>query len=87
MYVAATQYIMGIKADLEGLRIDPCIPSEWEGFTAKRRFRGCEYQITVTNTSRSCKGVKEIRVDGRVIDGNVLPVYPAGTSVQVEVVL
>ncbi len=87
MYVAATQYIMGIKADLEGLRIDPCIPSEWEGFTAKRRFRGCEYHITVTNTSRSCKGVKEIRVDGRLIDGNVLPVYPAGTNVQVEVVL
>lgn len=73
MYVAATQYIIGVKPVLEGLSVDPCIPANWEGFTVKRRFRGCVYDITVTNVSKVCKGVKVITVDGEQVAGNVLP--------------
>ncbi|MCL6458992.1 MAG: hypothetical protein K6T85_13380 [Gorillibacterium sp.] len=87
MYVAATQYIMGIKPVLDGLRIDPCIPAEWEGFTVKRRFLGCEYDISIKNTSHVCKGVKEIRVDGKLLSGNVIPVYPNRSAVRVEVMM
>jgi cellobiose phosphorylase len=87
MYIAATQYIMGIKPVLEGLSIDPCIPSEWEGFTVNRRFRGCLYEISVTNSSHSCKGVKEIRVDGQRLEGNIVPAYPEKAMVKVEVIL
>lgn len=87
MYVAATQYIMGIKAELNGLRIDPCIPSDWKGFAVKRLFRGCEYDIKVVNKTGSCKGVKEIRVDGIAIAGQVIIPDPAKTKVMVEVIL
>lgn len=87
MYVAVTQYIMGIKPVLEGLSIDPCIPSGWEGFAAKRTFRGCEYEITVKNAGGVCKGVKEIRVDGERIEGNVVPAFPDRKSVSVTVIM
>jgi cellobiose phosphorylase len=87
MYVAATQYIMGIKPALDGLSIDPCIPSDWEGFSVKRRFRGCVYEIVVKNTSRISKGVKEIRVDGQLIEGNVVPAFPGRSVVRVDVVM
>ncbi|WP_054941915.1 GH36-type glycosyl hydrolase domain-containing protein [Paenibacillus ihuae] len=87
MYVAVTQYILGVKPVLEGLSIDPCIPADWEGFTVKRRFRGCVYDINVTNTSRVCKGVKKITVDGEPVEGNILPAYPGRSSVKVEVIL
>ena len=87
MYVAATQYIMGVKPVLEGLSIDPCIPAAWKGFTVKRRFRGCMYEINVRNESGVCKGVKEIRVEGEQIEGNVVPAYPGKSSVHVEVTM
>ena len=46
-YVAMTTAILGIQADYSGLRIDPCISSDWSGFTATRRFRGATYRIRV----------------------------------------
>jgi cellobiose phosphorylase len=87
MHVAVTQFIMGVKPVLEGLSIDPCIPSDWEGFSVKRRFRGCVYDIVVKNNSRVSKGVKEIQVDGQVIEGNVVPVYSGKATVHVEVIM
>jgi len=67
MHVAATRYILGIRPVLGGLKIAPVIPKEWPGFTAKRRFRGCEYTIRVK------RGLKRrIRVNGREIDGDVI---------------
>ena len=29
-YVAITQWILGIRPEFDGLRLDPCIPPEWE---------------------------------------------------------
>lgn len=87
MYVAATQYILGIKPVLQGLSINPCIPAEWEGFSVKRKFRGCDYEITVRNESRVCRGVKSITVDGQPLEGHVVPVYPGRSSVRVDVVM
>jgi len=87
MYVAATQHILGVRAELDGLRIDPCIPAEWEGYRVSRRFRGCLYEIEVRNESGSGRGVREIRVNGEAIEGTVLPAYRDRESVRVEVVL
>jgi cellobiose phosphorylase len=47
MYVAATQYILGIKPAIDGLRINPCIPKSMEHYKVTRQFRGCNYEITV----------------------------------------
>ena len=77
-YVALTQHILGIRADYDGLRVHPCIPSDWDGFTVRRRFRGAEYRIEVRNPDGVCKGVKHIEVDGEPIQGNLIPPLPAG---------
>ena len=39
-HYTATQFILGIRPEIDGLRIDPCIPKAWPGFTVKRVFRG-----------------------------------------------
>ena len=31
-YLAATQYILGIHPEYDGLRVDPCIPAQWGRF-------------------------------------------------------
>src|SRR5512136_205298 len=38
-YYTATQWMLGIRAEHEGLRIDPVIPARWKGFTVTRKFR------------------------------------------------
>ena len=58
-YVAATQYILGIRPEYESLTVDPCIPSNWKGFKATREFRGCTYNIEVRNQMESAEVLKE----------------------------
>jgi cellobiose phosphorylase len=74
-YVAASQWILGIRPELDGLRVDPCIPAEWDGFSVVRQFRGAEYRIAVTNPAHVCKGVRRVTVDGKAVEGNLLPIF------------
>ncbi len=85
-WFAATQYILGLRADWDGLLIDPCIPRDWPGFKVTRVYRGITYEIDVKGAELS-KGVAEIRVDGTVIDGCILPLFEPGTAHQVEVTM
>ena len=41
-YYAATHYMLGIRPGFDSLTVDPCIPAEWDGFEAVRRWRGVE---------------------------------------------
>lgn len=76
--VAISQYILGIAADFDGLKIDPSIPHEWDGMKVSRQFRGATYNITVNNPNHVCKGVKSMTVDGAEVAGNVIPVQNGG---------
>lgn len=72
MDVVATQYLLGIRPTLKGLVIDPCIPSEWEGFTVERVYRGCKLRIEVENPNHVQHGVKELFFDDKKLNGNLI---------------
>jgi cellobiose phosphorylase len=72
-HFTATQHILGIRPELDGLRIDPCIPKSWPGFTVKRVFRGRTLHIEVKNPAGVSRGVKSLTIDGRPVDGSLLP--------------
>ncbi len=74
-FVAISQYILGIKPDYTGLEIDPCIPKAWDGYKVTRKFRGATFEITVSNPDHVSKGIKKLLVDGREVEGNVIPVF------------
>ncbi len=86
-YIAVTQHILGLRPVLGGLRIDPCIPAKWSGFTVERLFRGKRLSIRVANPDGLQKGVKGLRVDGVWVEGNVVPAAMMKTQTTVEVVL
>ena len=67
MVVAVMQYIFGIKPEYDGLKIQPCIPDEWEKVTVKRRFRGTDYTINIDNSAKAGNRVKEIKVKNAII--------------------
>ena len=86
-FYVISNYILGIKPDWEGLKVDPCIPHTWDGYQVSRRFRGATYAIAIENPSHVCRGVKQVTVDGQAIAGNVLPVFADGKTHQVTVTL
>ncbi len=83
-YQAATQWILGIRPEYNGLRINPCIPSDWDGFSAVRQFRGKTFHIKVHNPNRVCKGVVKMTVNGQVVPGNLVCVPAESGTVEVE---
>ena len=86
-FYAITQYILGIRPTYNGLEIDPCIPTKWNGFKVSRKFRGALYNIHVTNPNRVSKGVRAIKINGIETGGNIIPVKEKGTVNNIEVVL
>lgn len=86
-YFAITQYILGIRPEFDGLYIDPCIPASWKEFTVVRHFRGTEYRIRITNPDGHMKGVRTLYLDGQKLDGQLVPIMPAGETHQVEVIM
>lgn len=86
-FVAISQYILGVRADYDGLVIDPAIPADWPSFTVTRSFRGATYRIRVDNPEHVCSGVRRLVVNGKNVDGTLVPQFPPGSEVSVEVVL
>jgi cellobiose phosphorylase len=76
--VAATQYILGIRPELDGLTVDPCLPNHWQEVTVERRFRGAHYTIHIVNPDKESKGLSSLRIDGQKIEGAKIPVMPPG---------
>ncbi len=73
MYRVVLDYIFGARAGYDGLVVDPVIPAEWKEFRFERVHRGTRYLIHVLNPDGKQSGVKEIKVDGNKITGNVIP--------------
>jgi cellobiose phosphorylase len=86
VYVAVTQYILGIRPTYDGLQVAPVIPTAWLGFKATRVFRGVTFHI---NVERAGPGnTVALIVDGRPVEGNVVPLPSAGRrEVDVKAVL
>jgi N,N'-diacetylchitobiose phosphorylase len=84
-YYAATQFILGVQPEYRGLRMDPCVPSAWREFTVTRRFRNRTLRIRVTNPNGVQKGVKRVTLNGRPVDGNLIPVSKMKTQNEVLV--
>jgi N,N'-diacetylchitobiose phosphorylase len=72
-YYTAAQFILGIQPDYNGLKINPCISSEWKQIKINRIFRGKDFYILIKNDNAVQKGVKQIIINGETIYGNLIP--------------
>jgi cellobiose phosphorylase len=100
-FVAITQWILGIRPELDGLRVEPVLPSAWPGYSATRRFRGVTYQIAVRRRDAPAEPagqpaashghapsqVTGVTVDGQPIEGTVVPFAAPGATIRVEVTI
>ncbi len=81
---AASQAILGIKPDYDGLMIDPHLPKEIKNAKVTRIFRGIKYNITIENKNTS---TYQMVVDGKPINGKVIPYDKTKMEVNVKISL
>jgi cellobiose phosphorylase len=85
-YVAITQWILGVRPTLNGLRVEPVVPRAWSGFSATRQYRGVTYRISAHREGPGNRVT--LTVDGQPLDGTLIPLPQDGrTEVAVEVVI
>jgi len=93
LFKVGLEWILGIRPTFAGLVIDPCIPSEWDGFKVRRSFRGATYVIEVKNPDHVICGLKEILIDGEKYSEQclnskpALPIFEAGSIHEIIVTL
>jgi cellobiose phosphorylase len=82
-FYTLSQYILGIRPEYDGLRVEPHLPKEITNVEVKRKFRGAVYNIKITN-----KGGVNIKcyLNGKETD-NVLPLPEKGETYHVEVIM
>ena len=86
-FLSISQAILGVKPALDGLEIEPCVPSGCRDYTVTRSFRGAEYEIRVHNPAGVQHGVKSLTLNGKPLEGNLIPPQAAGTKNTVEVMM
>ena len=84
----ATHWILGIRPEIDGLRIDPCLPADWPGYDAERVFRGCRVYLTVHNRCGRGRGTVRLTVNGQTLPSNLVPldILADGLEIQAEIV-
>ncbi|MDD5449435.1 MAG: hypothetical protein PHO42_02425 [Candidatus Omnitrophica bacterium] len=87
MFTAAIEWMLGARREFGGLLIDPCLPKKWKRCFIRRPFRNAVYEITIKNPAGVESGIKEIRVDGKAINGNLVRPHKDGRVHKVEVLM
>jgi cellobiose phosphorylase len=85
LYRVTLDYLIGIRAEYDGLVVNPCLPKEWKKIKVNRLFRGVNYSIEIESNGGGGTEVNEILVDGKKIDGNVIPVFSDKEEVKVTI--
>ena len=81
-WVAMTQHIIGVRPELGGLRVEPCLPQELADLHFVRHCRGAEYRVNITNSSGG--GPPKLTVDGESIPGTLVPYATPGSIVTID---
>jgi cellobiose phosphorylase len=86
-YRAMVEWMLGVRADWDGLRIDPCLPTDWPEARVERTFRGARYRVTIRNPDGLCKGTVRLTVDGQGIAGQIVPAFDDGGEHEIDALL
>jgi len=87
MYRAGLEAILGLRRRGDTFSLDPCIPATWAGFSVILRRGATRYEIAVENPERKCRGILQLELDGRPIEGATIPFTEDGRVHRVRAVI
>jgi cellobiose phosphorylase len=85
-FVNISQYILGVYPTHNGLSINPCVPEDFGDFQITRKYRGATYNISVKQNGAQ-KGISKLTVNGKEVQGNVIPYEEGVKEYTVEAIL
>jgi cellobiose phosphorylase len=84
MYRLVIESLLGVRLEGDRLRIEPCLPADWAGFTVHYRFRETVYHVEVHQTPHAT-GARRLVLDGQEHSGPAVPLVDDRREHQVEV--
>ena len=75
------EWVLGVRPEWDGLRLDPCFPPGWNRARMVRPWRGSIWEIEIERGA-----VPGVDVDGVALSGNVIPVPQRGGQHRVRVI-
>jgi cellobiose phosphorylase len=85
--IVVWEWMFGVRPELDGLLIDPCLPSAWTGARLTRAYRGATYDIEIQKPKGVCRGEVHLLLDGEKLPSNVIPPQSDGKRHTVEVIV
>ena len=73
MMVGCVEGILGMRPSINGLKVAPAIPSEWENLTIEKTFRGKQLHIQIQNPDHKESGLTALFVNGDKLEGDFIP--------------
>jgi cellobionic acid phosphorylase len=79
------EHLFGLRAELDGLHVQPCFPEDWEKASCKRSYRGfiLDFEF-VRNPSKT--GIT-LSVNGKPLEGQIIPAKAITCNSMVKVTL
>ncbi len=84
MYRLIVDSLLGLRLEVDKLRVAPCLPADWKGFTLHYRYRDTLYHINVLQVSAG-NGEMSVTVDGVERHDKVIPLVDDRQEHSVEV--
>jgi cyclic beta-1,2-glucan synthetase len=88
LYRVGVEWILGLRKQGSALRINPCVPRDWERVAITYRHGSTAYRIEIENPGRICRGVRQLSLDATPLPADgLLPLSDDGGDHCVRVVL
>ncbi|MFW6062174.1 MAG: NdvB protein, partial [Planctomycetota bacterium] len=84
-YRTAVGMLLGVRGELDGLRVAPQLPADWPGARVWRRWRGAEFDISMTRQAGTAETT--LQLDGKPLAGPLIAPQAPGSRHEVTVIL
>lgn len=85
--VGCVEGILGMRPDMNGIRIAPSIPKDWDGLVIDKNFRGRHLHIVVKNPQHKECGFTNLTLNGTVLKDNYIPAELLAEENEIELTL
>ncbi len=73
--VGCVEGILGLRPDLNGIRLSPSVPQDWDHFEIHKDFRGTHLHIVVNNPNGRETGFESLILNGTALSDNYIPFH------------
>jgi cyclic beta-1,2-glucan synthetase len=85
LYRVGLEAILGFRRRGAELLVNPCIPADWPEYELSYKYGSASYRIVVENPDRVQRGIRAVILDGRPLEGGVIPLADDGRGHEVRI--